>query len=121
MAFNEKGLISNLDALDAKDGDFGTLWGSSAQTVIDHYRYWLTGKGTAPEGYIDLYGTDKYEAIPEFTPSISWEDYLKQEGYESTIKYKSHMYYSYYNAYKLVNTVEEAYDPEVTYYADSDA
>lgn len=84
----------------------------------------IKSNNTNYSNLLDEFNNDKTSFFSSYTfyiPSTFTSVDTKYSNNESAIKYESHMYYSYYNAYKLVNTAKEAYDPEATYYINSDA
>ena len=84
----------------------------------------IKSNNTNYSNLLDEFNNDKISFFSSYTfyiPSTFTSVDTKYSNNESAIKYESHMYYSYYNAYKLVNTAKEAYDPEATYYINSDA
>lgn len=70
---------------------------------------------------LDEFNNDKTSFFSSYTFYVPSTFASVDAGSESTIEYERNMYYSYYNAYKLINTKEEDYDPEATYYEKSDA
>lgn len=115
------GLISNLDALDAMSDDYGLTHGTEAQAVIDHYRYWSTGKLPIPDGYQEAYGDEPlYQPFTEELITTTWDQYLDNNNLPKEIPYERSVFYSLYNGYQLVPS-GAIYDPETSYFKESTA